>query len=105
MPSGLANEASWRGRAEVIAVTADRPVHLRPGAVVHVGATASVQFAGASAFQFRIIRIDDIPTYDGWAWLEGYQLGPNGEAVARRRIFVQMAGLRPGRPSTPPGAR
>ncbi len=73
------------------------------GDVVFVGRAASVQFAGHNAFNFRIIRVDDKATYEGWLWLEGYQLGPNGEAVERRLIFVQIAGLLPVRPSNPHG--
>jgi hypothetical protein len=75
----------------------------RSGDVVYVGRAASVQFAGRNGFNFRIIRIDEKPTYEGWVWLDGYQLGPYGAAIERRRIFVQLAGLRPARPSTPRG--
>ncbi|MDG4833980.1 hypothetical protein O7627_32435 [Solwaraspora sp. WMMD1047] len=64
------------------------------GDVVYVGRSASVQFSGTSAFVFRVIRVDDRPTYHGWAWLEGYQLDRNGDAVDRREIFVRPAGLR-----------
>jgi hypothetical protein len=35
-------------------------------------------------------------TYDGWAWLDGYQLNAAGDAVERRSIFVQLSGLQPG---------
>jgi hypothetical protein len=69
----------------------------RPGEVVFIGRAASVQFAGNNGFNFRIIRVDDTPTYAGWVWIEGYQLGPDGDAVERRRIFVLATGLRPGR--------
>jgi hypothetical protein len=44
---------------------------------------------------FRVIRVHDWPTYDGWAWLDGYQLNAAGDAVARRSIFVQLVGLQP----------
>ncbi|MEV8508262.1 hypothetical protein AB0368_26065 [Actinoplanes sp. NPDC051475] len=67
---------------------------LRPGDVVFVGRAASVQFTGRSGFVFRIIAVDDRPTYAGWVWLDGYQLDRRGQAVARRRIFVVKAGLR-----------
>jgi hypothetical protein len=43
---------------------------------------------------FRVIRVHDWPTYDGWMWLDGYQLNSAGDAVERRSIFVQQAGLR-----------
>ncbi|MEU4691964.1 hypothetical protein [Actinoplanes sp. NPDC023714] len=67
---------------------------LRPGDVVQVGAEASVQFSGDRALTFRIIRVDTRVTYDGWVWLEGYVLGPAGNALQRRRIFVRQGGLR-----------
>ena len=65
----------------------------RPGDVVRVGAEASVQFAGDRAFLFRVIRVDGRSTYDGWVWLDGYVLGPAGNAERRRRIFVCQDGL------------
>ncbi|WP_225945369.1 hypothetical protein [Plantactinospora soyae] len=68
---------------------------VRAGDVVHVGRSASVQFDGSSALLFRVIRVHDRPTYDGWTWLDGYQLNRNGNAVKRRTIFVQIDGLRP----------
>jgi hypothetical protein len=45
---------------------------------------------------FRVIRVHDWPTYDGWAWLDGYQLNGAGDAVERRSIFVQIQGLQHG---------
>jgi hypothetical protein len=42
---------------------------------------------------FRVIRVHDWSTYNGWAWLDGYELNRLGEAVERRSIFVQLAGL------------
>ena len=70
-------------------------VLLRPGAVVHVGEQASVQFKGERALTFQVIRIEPRTTYDGWLWLEGFVLGPGGEPVRRRRIFVCAEGLLP----------
>ncbi|WP_281899686.1 hypothetical protein [Micromonospora humidisoli] len=61
------------------------------GDLIQVTRTASVQFI--RPIRFRVIRVLDWPTYDGWIWLEGYQLNARGEAVARRSIFVQPAGL------------
>ena len=43
---------------------------------------------------FRVIRVHDWPTYDGWTWLDGYELNSSGDAVERRSIFVQVDGLR-----------
>jgi len=62
-----------------------------------VGRSASVQFAGASGFAFRVVVVDGRPTYDGWVWLEGFQLDRRGRPVQRRKIFVREAGLRPPR--------
>ena len=42
---------------------------------------------------FRVIRVLDWPTYDGWLWLDGYELNAAGDAVNRRSIFVQSEGL------------
>ncbi|WP_326551411.1 hypothetical protein [Micromonospora sp. NBC_01813] len=38
--------------------------------------------------------VDQGWTYQGWVWLAGYVLGPDGQARERREIFVQRAGLR-----------
>lgn len=59
---------------------------------------ASVQFAAAPLL-FRVIRVHDWSTYDGWAWLDGYELNSTGEAVDRRTIFVQIGGLQLAQPS------
>jgi hypothetical protein len=42
---------------------------------------------------FRVIRVHDWSTYDGWAWLDGYELNTSGDAIDRRSIFVQVGGL------------
>ena len=64
----------------------------RSGDVIHVTKEASVQFA--ASMLFRVIRAHDWPTYDGWIWLDGYELNAGGDAVERRSIFVQVNGLR-----------
>ena len=64
----------------------------RSGDVIHVTKAASVQFA--APMLFRVIRVHDWPTYDGWVWLDGYELNASGDAVERRSIFVQVNGLR-----------
>ncbi|MFI9638636.1 hypothetical protein ACIG87_01015 [Micromonospora sp. NPDC051925] len=63
----------------------------RSGDLLQVTRAASVQFV--KPIMFRVIRVLDWPTYDGWLWLDGYQLDARGDAVARRSIFVQPAGL------------
>ncbi|MEU1590489.1 hypothetical protein [Micromonospora sp. NPDC005710] len=66
----------------------------RSGDLIHITQAASIQFS--RPFLFRLIRVlDDRITYDGWLWIEGYELDARGEAVARRELFVQPAGLRP----------
>ncbi|MEU8069942.1 hypothetical protein [Micromonospora sp. NPDC049151] len=43
----------------------------------------------------RVIReIVDRSTFDGWTWIEAYELDGKGEAVAKRELFVQPSGLR-----------
>ncbi len=61
------------------------------GQLLRITRAASVQFH--KPMMFRVIRVLDWNTYDGWAWLEGYQLNTAGEAVERREIFVQLNGL------------
>ena len=65
----------------------------RSGDVLHIGQAASIQFE-LSPFLFRLIRVEDKPTYEGWVWLDGYELNASGDAVERRSIFVRVAGLR-----------
>jgi hypothetical protein len=64
----------------------------RSGDVIHVTKAASVQFS--APMLFRVIRVHDWPTYEGWIWLDGYELNSSGDAVERRSIFVQVGGLR-----------
>jgi hypothetical protein len=63
----------------------------RSGDVLRVTQTASVQFI--EPMLFRVIRVHDWSTCDGWAWLDGYELDATGDAVARRSIFVRLHGL------------
>ncbi|MEU7619582.1 hypothetical protein AB0M91_24855 [Micromonospora rifamycinica] len=73
---------------------------MKPGDLLLITRAASVQFI--RPIRCRLIRIDDRPTYDGWVWLDVYQLDARDRAVARRSIFVQRAGVRqadPGQPS------
>lgn len=89
------------GRTAARTSVTDQP---RVGDLLYIDRAASVQFR--RAIHFRVIRVLDYPTYNGWVWLEGYQLNDAGEAVERRSVFVRVAGLRrvtepvarPGRP-------
>jgi hypothetical protein len=72
----------------------DSPPHPpKPGDVLLLDRRASVQFV-TGALLFRVIRIDERPTYDGWFWLVGYSLDEYGKAIERRQLFVQWTGLR-----------
>ncbi|MEV5694860.1 hypothetical protein [Micromonospora globbae] len=75
----------------------------RSGDVLHVTRAASVQFL--RPIMFRVIRVLDWPTYDGWLWLDGYELNAAGDAVNRRSIFVQRQGLRQLRSAPQPQPR
>jgi hypothetical protein len=78
----------------------------KPGDVVLIASAASVQFGGGRSLIFRVIRVHDWVTYDGWIWLGGYVLTERGVATDRRDIFVQVAGIRPvTRGPQPPGGR
>ncbi|MEW2144770.1 hypothetical protein AB0869_18365 [Micromonospora vinacea] len=61
------------------------------GEVLHLTRAASVQFI--RPIFVRVIHVLDWPTYDRWLWIDGYQLAANGDAVARRSLFVMSAGL------------
>lgn len=65
---------------------------MRAGALYRLDAGASPQFA-VNPILFRVIRLHDYPTYDGWAWLDGYELDDAGDAVERRSVFVRIDGL------------
>ncbi|GGM51643.1 hypothetical protein GCM10011608_40710 [Micromonospora sonchi] len=66
-----------------------------PGDLLIVDRNASVQFAGDRALTFRVVSVSDRPTYHGWIWLTGYVLNRRGDAIGKREIYVQLAGLRP----------
>ena len=63
----------------------------RSGELLKITRDASVQFT--APLLFRVIRVHDWSTYDGWAWLDGYELDSAGDAVQRRSIFVQVRGV------------
>ncbi|MDG4804545.1 hypothetical protein [Micromonospora sp. WMMD980] len=65
---------------------------VKAGDILLIGRAASVQFG--TPIRFRLIRQLDWTTYDGWVWLDGYQVDERGDAVVRRSIFVKRAGLR-----------
>ncbi|ROO62035.1 hypothetical protein EDC02_3999 [Micromonospora sp. Llam0] len=68
---------------------------IKPGTVLLIDGRASVQFGGDRALVLRVISVSERPTYHGWAWVTGYVLDGAGQALDRREVFVQVAGLRP----------
>ncbi|WKU08046.1 hypothetical protein [Micromonospora sp. HUAS LYJ1] len=77
----------------------------RPGRrvdLVDVGRAAGVQFV--RPIRCRVVRVLDWITYDGWCWLDVYQLDAREDAAVRRSIFVRPAGLAMVRPAPVPRA-
>ncbi|MCZ7418857.1 MULTISPECIES: hypothetical protein [unclassified Micromonospora] len=64
---------------------------LHAGDLLRLTRSASVQFH--RPILFRVIRELGWTTYDGWFWLDGYQLDERGQAVARREVFLRRAGV------------
>ncbi|MEU8371653.1 hypothetical protein AB0C22_00840 [Micromonospora sp. NPDC048894] len=66
---------------------------LRGGDLIHLTREASPQFV--RPITVRMIReLPDRHTYDGWTWIEAYELGPDGLARRRRELYVRRAGVR-----------
>ncbi|MGB2567117.1 hypothetical protein ACPFP2_01500 [Micromonospora citrea] len=65
-----------------------------PGDLLIVDGAASVQFAGDRALRLRVVSVGADEPYPGWLWLTGYVLDQRDRAVAKREIYVQLAGLR-----------
>ncbi|MFG1917348.1 hypothetical protein [Micromonospora sp. NPDC048898] len=65
---------------------------MRAGDVVLLTTAASVQFL--RPITVRMIReLPDRHTYDGWIWIDCYELNAAGDAVARRELFVMRGGV------------
>lgn len=74
---------------------AGQVARLRVGETIRLDRCASPQFV--RPITVRVIRVLDRPTYDGWAWVEGYELdGPDCEAVRKRQLFINLGGSREG---------
>ncbi|SCG48717.1 hypothetical protein GA0070614_1690 [Micromonospora coxensis] len=66
---------------------------MKAGDVLHLTRTASPQFV--RPIFFRLIKIrSDLHTYDGWTWLDGYQLDKKGDASVRRELYVLKGGVK-----------
>ncbi|MET8043242.1 hypothetical protein ABZU25_20545 [Micromonospora sp. NPDC005215] len=62
------------------------------GDVVRLTIDASVQFL--RPISVRIIReLPERITYDGWVWIEGYELNAAGDARTRRELYVRREGV------------
>ncbi|MEU1754430.1 hypothetical protein ABZ436_17415 [Micromonospora matsumotoense] len=78
-----------------------RGVAVAAGDLLHLTRDASVQFS--RPITVRVIRVlTDRHTYDGWVWIDAYQLNGVGDAVRRRTLFLMPAGVR--RLTPPPRA-
>jgi len=64
------------------------------GDIFRLGNAASCQFR-TRPILFRVIRVHPGTTYVGWVWLDGYEVNEAGDAIERRSVFVQLAGLIP----------
>ncbi|GIJ21929.1 hypothetical protein [Micromonospora lutea] len=65
---------------------------MKPGEVFLLTRAASPQFV--RPITVRVIRHrTDRTTYDGWTWIECYQLDARGDALDRRELFLMPAGL------------
>lgn len=65
---------------------------MKAGDILHLTRAASPQFVRPILFSLIKIR-DDIRTYDGWKWIDGYQLDDAGYATSRRELFVLESGI------------
>ncbi|MGN9810065.1 hypothetical protein ACTMSW_11990 [Micromonospora sp. BQ11] len=65
----------------------------RAGDLILLTRAASPQFV--RPLTVRVIReIADRHPYEGWAWIDGYELSARGEAVRRRELYILRAGVR-----------
>ncbi len=66
---------------------------MKAGDILHLTRMASPQFV--RPILFRLIKIrTELHTYNGWMWIDGYQLDKKGDAAARRELYVLQTGVR-----------
>ncbi|MEV4657992.1 hypothetical protein [Micromonospora sp. NPDC049301] len=65
---------------------------VQPSDVLLLTREASPQFV--RPITVRVIRVLDWITYDGWLWIDAYQLGSDGMALARRSLYFLPEGAR-----------
>lgn len=112
-PRSVVALAVVAGNDDALPTTGRRPVtapRRRPevptlcaGDVLHLTGEASPQFT--RPIRVRLIRVLDWTTYDGWLWADVYQLGPDGNATARRSLFLRRSGVRVLTPPPPVSQR
>jgi hypothetical protein len=66
---------------------------LGSGQLLQIGRAASPQFVRPILFRLTGPAKPSI-YYDGWVWLDGYQLDEAGDAFERRSLFVIAAGVK-----------
>lgn len=72
-------------------MTITQPSDLRPGDVLVIDRAASVQFT--TPFLFRLIKVHDRESYEGWCWIDGFVLDDRGRDGERRTLYVQFRAL------------
>lgn len=77
-----------RSRSPSVVAVTTRKVH--PSEVLLLTRAASPQFF--RPITVRVIRVLDWIMYDGWLWIDAYQLGPDGMALARRSLYFMPEG-------------
>ncbi|TDC28865.1 hypothetical protein [Micromonospora sp. KC213] len=75
------------------------------GDVLRLTRAASPQFV--EPIRVRVVRrLDDWHTYEGWKWVDAYELNTAGDAVRRRTLYVRLAGVQwVNKPPQPDGPR
>ncbi|MEV4658891.1 hypothetical protein [Micromonospora sp. NPDC049301] len=64
---------------------------MRSGDLLRLTRAASPQYV--RPIVVRVIRVLDWPTYQGWLWIDAYELDSKGDAVARRSLYVLVEGV------------
>ncbi|GIJ23927.1 hypothetical protein [Micromonospora lutea] len=94
-PANAVPASRWRGRPDAAthSTREDGTPRVTPGVYV-LTREASPQFG--KPITVRVIRErSDLLTYDGWAWIEVYQLDARGDAIDRRELYVRPTEMRP----------
>ncbi|MDG9676317.1 hypothetical protein [Micromonospora sp. DH14] len=63
------------------------------GDLLLIGSACSPQFTGDRGLRLRLVSVGEVDPYNGWMWLTGYVLDPQGNATDKREVYVQRAGI------------